>query len=104
MEHTPGFVREASQRQDVWKNGSAPERALPSGRLVQLEAEPRLEADGTRAQGVSVLSEVREVDIVVDASRVEVQERSEIEGVGANLKLRVFAEETSVGHAERLGD
>ena len=68
--------------------------------MVRLEAEPRLETDGTRAKhGPAVREvfgpEVRLIDVVVDASRVEVQEVKEIEGVGANLKLRVFAEETS---------
>src|ERR1022692_4678307 len=68
-----------------------------SGRLVRLEAEPRLEADGARSQSRAVLPEVWRRDVVVHLRWVQVKEIEKVEGIAADLELGILAEDGKLG-------
>ena len=60
--------------------------------LICLETETRLQANGSRSEGSLSLAEIDQGDVVRDAGWVEVQIVEEVEDIGADLKLRVFAQ------------
>src|SRR6185437_10826829 len=78
------------------KRGCAPAGAHFLRVTSWLEAETRLQCDRSASKSVLVLAEVRLIHVVPNLSRIEVQDIEQVEGVGPELKLRVFSKKSRI--------
>ncbi len=70
----------------------------------QLEAEASLEIDDSRSQRALRLAKVGSLNVGRDAAGVDVRYVKDVEHVGLDFDLRVFAQDSHVGQTEGFGD
>ena len=72
--------------------------------LYLLEVEACLQIDRSRCERARRLTQVRICDVRRETAGVDVQQVQSVEHVGLNLELRIFAQYSHFGQAERFGD